>query len=120
MSENGTMRIVHDERDGVDIIRLEGEIDLMNAALVREAVDATTAAAVVLDLTEVAFLDSMALSTLDGSHRRLASDDRSLFVVAPPQTPSAWTLRVAGLDTTVVQESLDSALVSAIAQYRRQ
>jgi anti-anti-sigma factor len=120
MSENGAMRIVHEERDGVDIIRLEGEIDLMNAALVREAVDATTASAVVLDLSDVAFLDSMALSTLDGSQRRLAAEDRVLFVVAPPQTPPAWTLRVSGLDSDAVQESLDSALLSAVAQYRRQ
>ena len=73
----------------------------------------------VLDLSEVRFLDSMALSTLDGAHRRLASEDRLLFVVAPPQTPSAWTLRVAGLDSGVVQESLDSALVTAISRHRR-
>ena len=117
MSE-GAMRIAHDERDGIDIIRLEGDIDLSNAGLVREAVDGTTAPSVVLDLTEVAFLDSMALSTLDGTQRRLAAENRMLLVVAPPETPSAWTLRVAGLDGGVVQESLDSALVSAIARHR--
>ena len=110
------MTISWDESDGVEIIRLEGDVDLTNADLVREAVDATTADNVVLDLSAVTFLDSTAISTLDGGHRRLASDDRSLVVVSPPETPSAWTLRVTGLAGDVC-ESLDEALVAAIGRY---
>jgi anti-anti-sigma regulatory factor len=72
---------------------------------------------VVLDLSTVTFLDSMAISTLDGSQRHLASQDRSLVVVSPPTTPSAWTLRVAGIDSDVVRESLDDALVAAIGRH---
>lgn len=113
---DGSMTISRDESDGVEIIRLEGDVDLTNADLVREAVDATTADRVVLDLSAVTFLDSMAISTLDGGHRRLASDDRSLVVVSPPETPSAWTLRVTGLGGEVC-ESLDEALLAAIGRY---
>ena len=116
MSE-GTISIGKTESEGVEIVSLEGEIDLTNADLVREAVDATTSQTVVLDLSAVTFLDSMALSTLVGSERRLASDQRSLVVVSPPATPSAWTLRVAGIHGDVVCESLDEALVTALARH---
>ncbi len=108
------MTISRDVSDGVEIIRLEGDVDLTNADLVREAVDATTADRVVLDLSAVTFLDSMAVGTLDGGHRRLASEDRALVVVSPPETPSAWTLRVTGLGGEVC-ESLDEALLSVLA-----
>ena len=101
---DGTMTISCDESDGVEIIRLEGDVDL------------TTADSVVLDLSAVTFLDSMAISTLDNGHRRLASEDRSFLVVSPPETPSAWTLRVTGLGGNVC-ESLDDALVAAIERY---
>jgi len=114
---DGTIVITKAETDGVEVISLEGEIDLTNAGLVREAVDGTTSETVVLDLSAVTFLDSMAISTLDGSHRHLASRDRSLVVVSPPTTPSAWTLRVAGIDRDVVRESLDDALVAAIGRH---
>ena len=115
---NGYMTISREERDGVELIRLEGDVDLTNADLVREAVDATTCARVVLDLSAVTFLDSMAISTLDSGHRRLASDERVLVVVSPPETPSAWTLRVTGMGGTVCR-SLDEALLSAIPVQRR-
>ncbi len=113
---DGTMTISCDESDGVEIIRLEGDVDLTNADLVREAVDATTADSVVLDVSAVTFLDSMAISTLDNGHLSLASEDRSFVVVSPPETPSAWTLRVTGLGGNVC-ESLDDALVAAIERY---
>ena len=116
MSE-GTIAIGKAESDGVEIISLEGEIDLTNADLVREAVDATRSATVVLDLSAVTFLDSMAISTLEAGQRRLVSEHRSLVVVSPPTTPSAWTLRVAGMDREIVCESLDDALVAAVARH---
>jgi anti-anti-sigma factor len=116
MSE-GTISIGRTQSDGVEIVSLEGEVDLTNADLVREAVDATRSTTVVLHLTAVPFLDSMALSTVDGSQRSLASEQRSLVVVSPPASPAAWTLRVAGMDGDVVCESLDEALVAALARH---
>ena len=115
---HGDMTISRDESDGVEIIRLVGDVDLTNAELVREAVDATTCERVVLDLSAVTFLDSMAISTLDGGRRRLESEQRSLVLVSPPETPSAWTLRVTGMDGDVCG-SLDEALVSAAVRHAR-
>lgn len=115
---DGNLAISHDQSDGVEIIRLEGDIDLTNADLVREAVGATTSASVVLDLSGVTFLDSMAISTFDGGQQSLASEQRSLVVVAPPETPSAWTIRVTGMRGDVC-ESLEEALLSALASHAR-
>ena len=114
---DGTIAISKDERDGVEIISVEGELDMTNADLLREAVEASRSETLVLDLSAVRFLDSMAISTLEGGQRRLATEYRSLVVVSPPTTPSAWTLRVAGIDREVVRESIDDALVVAIARH---
>jgi stage II sporulation protein AA (anti-sigma F factor antagonist) len=114
----GDLTISHDLSDGVEVIRLEGDVDLTNADVLREAVDATTAGRVVLDLSGVTFLDSTAIATLHAGQQRLASEQRALVVVSPPETPSAWTLRVTGMDGKVCG-SLDEALVAELARHAR-
>jgi anti-anti-sigma factor len=106
--------ITTEDRDGVAIIRLEGEVDLTNADRLRDAVAATTSPEVVLDVTAVSYLDSSGIRAIDRGHRHLASEQRSLFVVSPPGTPSSWTFRVAGFGDDVVHETLDAALASAL------
>jgi anti-anti-sigma factor len=106
--------ITTEYRDGVALIRLEGEFDLTNADDVQDAVVATTAAGVVLDVTAVSYLDSSGIRAIDRGHRQLASEQRSLFIVSPPGTPSSWTFRVAGFGGDVVLETLDAALASAL------
>ena len=39
---------------------------------------------------------------------------RPLFIVSPPGTPSSWTFRIAGFGGEVVLETLDEALASAL------
>jgi anti-sigma B factor antagonist len=104
--------------EGVDVIRVTGEVDLTNAEEVRQAVEATTTLSVVLDLTRVAYLDSSGLRAIDHCHRHLVSDQRALLIVSPPETASDWTLRVAGFDRSIVLDSLDAALASAVAPAR--
>ena len=111
---NGPCAITTEDRDGVAVVRLEGEVDLTNADDVRDAVAATTAGGVVLDVTAVSYLDSSGLRAIEHGHRHLASEHRSLFIVSPPGTPSSWTFRVAGFGDEVVLETLDAALASAL------
>lgn len=119
MSDGTTLDISRSHAEGVDVVVVEGEVDLTNADGVHEAVIATSAPAVVLDLTAVAYLDSSGIRAIDQAHRRLASGERSLLIVCPPDTAADWTLRVAGFDRAIVLESLDAAVASATARGAR-
>ena len=98
---------------GIATVTVAGEIDLTNADALEEAVTGTTAPAVVLDLTHVAYLDSSGIRAIDRSRRRLVSETRSLVIVSPRDTPSSWTFRVAGFDGELVVESMDEARATA-------
>ena len=114
MSDDGTVfDVANTPDDGVAVVTVTGEIDLTNADALQGAVDGTTTPAVVLDLSRVAYLDSSGIRAIDRSRRRLVSEDRSLVIVSPPDTPSSWTFRVAGFDRGLVVESVDAALASA-------
>jgi anti-anti-sigma factor len=116
MSDGATVDISRSHVDGVDVVMVEGEVDLTNAEGVHDALVATSAPAVVLDLTAVAYLDSSGIRAIDQAHRHLAGDERALLIVSPPETPADWTLRVAGFNRAIVLESLDAAVASAIAR----
>ncbi len=118
MTENGIVAINRDDRDGVDVIQLDGEVDLTNADAVLAAVEATLSPSVVLDLTRVGYLDSSGLRAIDRGHRHLTADGRSFFIVSPPDTPADWTFRIAGFGSEWLAASLDAALASAAASRR--
>lgn len=113
MSGHDDLGIARAQADGVAVLTVTGEIDLTNADSLEQAVDGTASRAVVLDLTEVAYLDSSGIRAIDRSRRRLVAEDRALLVVSPPDTASSWTFRVAGYDRELVVESVEAALASA-------
>ena len=100
------------QTDGVWVVGVTGEIDLSNAEAMEAAVADAVTQAVVLDLSAVTVLDSSGIRAIDGARRRLVAAERSLIVVSPPGTPSAWTLRIAGFDPGLVVESVDAALAT--------
>src|SRR5690242_3929731 len=74
-----------DRRDGAVIVSLAGELDLYNAEEVRRALLDTLADGaelLVIDLSEVTFIDSTALGVLIEARSRMA--DRSGFRLAAP------------------------------------
>jgi anti-anti-sigma factor len=117
--EQGIVEITRDDREGVDVVRIGGEVDLTNADAVRAAVEATRTAAVVLDLTRVAYLDSSGIRAIDLGHRHLLAGRRSLLIVSPPDTAVDWTFRVAGFKSELLVASLDAALTTALQTHRR-
>lgn len=119
MSDDGIVDISRTDVDGIDVVRIEGEVDLTNADAVQLAVEATRTPSVVLDLTRLAYLDSSGIRAIDRGHRHLASEHRSLYIVSPPDTPADWTFRVAGFRGEMLLASLDAALASATARARR-
>jgi anti-sigma B factor antagonist len=101
-----------EHRGGAAIIHLVGELDLYNAPEVRTALlelCAEQPERVVVDLGEVAFIDSTALGVLIEARTKLANP-RS-FLLAAPGLETQRALTISGLDQHLaVHESVDSAL----------
>ena len=113
-----TMRIEEDTGASGDVVRVGGELDLTNTPELDQALARAVSRVVVLDLSELAFVDSAGMRTIDQAHRRLAENDRMLLIVAPAESRAAWTFRVAGFSEDLLHESLDGALLEAARDAR--
>src|SRR4051812_2055422 len=102
--------------DGAVVVRLGGELDLYNAAVVREAladVAERKPARVVVDLSEVDFIDSTALGVLIEARTKL--QNRRAFLLAAPRVETRRALQVSGLDRHLaVHDTVEDALGSAL------
>jgi anti-sigma B factor antagonist len=96
------------------ILRLRGELDLYNSERVREALsDACTGdpERVVIDLSDVEFIDSTALGVLIEASKKL-SEHRAL-ILAAPGPEARRVLEISGLDRHfTLRESVQDALDS--------
>ena len=73
-----------EEQDGWQVLRVAGEVDLRTAPELRDRLNAVLAGGterLVVDLEDVTFLDSTALSVLIGAHKRLARLGGALHLV---------------------------------------
>ncbi len=99
-SERRDEPVVKVTKDGdAVIVRLTGELDLYNAPAVRRTLLDSVAdqpERVVVDLAEVEFMDSTALSVLLEARARLARRER--FLLASPGLEARRALEVSGLD----------------------
>ncbi len=99
------------------VVRLGGELDLYNAKDVREVLTNACnggSERVVVDLSEVEFMDSTALGVLIEARTKLPN--RNGFILAAPGLETKRALQISGLDRhfsvhDTVAEALD-ALVS--------
>ena len=87
-----------------DVIPFAGELDAHSAPMLQKAVDRTLAAApdrlLIIDLTDVSFIDSSGLSVIVGAHKRLSDAGAGVrLVVVTPQV--AKVLALTGLDATI-------------------
>jgi anti-sigma B factor antagonist len=74
-------------QDGVELILVEGEVDIASASRLISILNASVAdaiRAVVVDLTQVGFMDSTGLALLINANRRLALRRKGFAVVCPP------------------------------------
>ena len=109
-----TLGIETEERDdGIVVVVVHGEVDIRTAPELRECLAHVLdgdVKRVVLDLADVEFLDSTALSVMVGAHKRLAKTGEPLSVIASTE-PVQRVLSVTGLARVfTVHESRDSAL----------
>lgn len=119
MSEAPGLALALERSEGVDVVRLSGELDMANADQLSRAVEATSAPRVVLDLEGLAYLDSAGIRAVDRASRQLAEDGRVLAVVASPDSRAGWTFRVAGFGEGLVVESLEAAMGGGSGADRR-
>jgi anti-sigma B factor antagonist len=103
--------------NGARVVRLAGELDLYNADVVRdsllEATDDGQPDRVVVDLSEVDFIDSTTLGVLIEARTKLAN--RRSFLLAAPGLETRRALQISGLDRhfavhDTVEEALDAPL----------
>ena len=105
-----------ESKNGVAIVQLAGELDLYNAPDVRTALQEATADGperVVVDLSEVEFIDSTALGVLIEARTRLPN--RQSFLLAAPGLETRRALEISGLDRHFsVHESVEQARAAAV------
>ncbi|HEX4521213.1 MAG TPA: STAS domain-containing protein [Gaiellaceae bacterium] len=95
------------------IVECVGEVDMSTAPRLCEAVEATADSTrrVVVDLSEVTFLDSSALNALVHAQRTLETREIVLRIVSPAEQPVRRIFEITHLTESLnVVESLDSAL----------
>ena len=98
------------------VVKLAGEIDLYNAPQVRTALAQACADSperVVVDLSEVEFIDSTGLGVLIEARRQLRNN--KAFLLAAPGLETRRALEISGLDRHFnVHDSLPEALGATI------
>jgi anti-sigma B factor antagonist len=99
---------------GAVLVRLAGELDLYNAHLVREALLGTlrdSPARIVVDLSEVTFIDSTGLGVLIEARSKLG--DSARFLLAAPGLEARRALAITGLDRHfAVHDTVEDALAA--------
>ena len=104
--------------DDAVIVEVAGAIDLATVTLLEEAIDVVTEIAprVVVNLSDVNYLDSSTLNTLTRAQARLADRQTVLMVVKPANPLVSKLFDVLPLpEPLVVVESLDQALAALAA-----
>ena len=73
--------------DGVELVLVEGEVDIASASRLISVLNSSVADAiksVIVDLSQVGFMDSTGLALLINAHRRLTLRRKGFAVVCPP------------------------------------
>ena len=102
---------------GATVVSLTGELDLYNANEVRDALLECANGEperIVVDMSEVRFIDSTALGVLIEARTRLAN--RRAFLLAAPGLETRRALEISGLDRHfAVHDTVDGALAAPVS-----
>lgn len=101
---------VHDEPDGLRVLRATGELDVRLAPPLLDDVAGLLAGArrVALDLSRATFFDSAGVRLVDRVLRACSAASAPVAVVAPPGTPARRVLELVHY-TDLVVDDLDAA-----------
>jgi len=99
--------------DSLIIASLTGEVDISNAPSVEEAIASAIpnhASAIILDLTELEYIDSAGISLIYRLREKLQVRGQDLKLVIPANSPAADALRLAGVAPHLpIMESVQEA-----------
>jgi stage II sporulation protein AA (anti-sigma F factor antagonist) len=97
------VRVQFSVDDGTAVVAIGGEIDLSNVDAVRRLIDANLDAAnrLVVDLCDLAYIDSAGIALLFALSERLETRGQELHVVVPEPSPVRRVLMFTDLPTHV-------------------
>jgi anti-sigma B factor antagonist len=105
------------EEDGVLVAAVAGELDLSNSPATGDAIEAAlpaSARSLVVDFSNLTFLDSSGVAMLFRLVRRLTDHRQQLHVVAPSGEAVGRVLEIVEFDRAApVHPSLDAAMAAA-------
>jgi anti-anti-sigma factor len=114
------MNLTSSSADGVPMISVGGEVDMSNAHEIEQLVRVMVgndALALLLDLSDVTYLDSSGIRLLFQLDARLGAHQQRLVVVVPGGAVILRTLQAAGvIGSLLLASSVDAALVIARAE----
>jgi stage II sporulation protein AA (anti-sigma F factor antagonist) len=113
MSAQGSALRLETRRHDADleILRVAGDVDASNAHELQDALAALLLDRVVLDLSEVGYIDSAGVRALDRGLVELVRRGGAYRAVAPDGSPARLTLRVSGYDAAFVVEDVETAVL---------
>jgi anti-sigma B factor antagonist len=115
VTELGNVEVRED--DGVVVASVAGELDLSNSPATGDAIEAAlpaSARALVVDFSNLTFLDSSGVAMLFRLVRRLGDHRQQLHVVAPSGEAVGRVLEIVEFDRAApVHPSLDAAMSAA-------
>jgi anti-sigma B factor antagonist len=112
-------RVEFEDRDGVRVAAISGEVDVSNAGEVAGAFSDLSglSAGLVIDLRGLDYLDSSGIALLHDLALRLRERFQRLIVVSPPSTPPRRVLELTALDShTLLLDELDTAIEALTAR----
>ena len=111
-----TIEVRLEQTPGFDIVTPSGDLDVFSAPRVRSVVfdpSSCSQDTLVLDLSDVAFIDSTGLGVLVATRRWTRTRSAELVIVVKPSSVVARVLSLAGLDAVFTRvDTLDEALCS--------
>ena len=90
---------------GVHIVVLHGELDIVSAYGVALALVEVAGSTVVVDLSDLTFMDSTGISALVMARKRILADGRGQLVLTRPAGIVRAALEIVGLSTWIVDWS---------------
>ena len=111
------LKLGHHAQDGIEVIDVQGEIDMYTAPRLRELlIDlvSTGSYRLVVNLDKVGFLDSAGLGVLVGGLKRVRAHDGSLDLALRTQQRILKILKITGLTEVFgIYQTADQAIAAA-------